>query len=138
MELYIAETVENIVELYSIKDDPVQEVIGCECGEWIQWLVEQRKLKNDRIVTFIAKDENSICGYIVICDEILPPISNVIFILYAYSNINFVENKELFGEIKDWAKEKGATTLMAITKTPELLKRYGFIEDENVQMMMRL
>ncbi len=60
------------------------------------------------------------------------------FIVYASSSLMLKENLKLMEEIKEWAKEEKVVSFTALTKTPGILKNYGFKEDGFIQMRMEI
>ena len=118
------ETAEEIAKLLGVQDD-VEDYIPCSRGEWVQWLVSQAE--NERIGIWANLDgADRINSYIVVFNNVEPPISNSLFIPYVWSVLGQEENEEVLAEVMRWGQERGAKKIRAMTMEPEKLEKYGF------------
>ncbi len=117
-------TIEEVAKLLGVQDD-VGEYFPCGRGEWVQWLVSQAD--NERFAIWANFDEaGKIDSYIVALDNIEPPISDSLFIPYAWSVLGQEQNEQVLAEVVKWGKERGAKRIRAMAVDPEKLEKYGF------------
>jgi len=125
MELKLVKEVKDIVALLDLEDN-IEDYFPCDKGEWNQWLMQIIMVENTRIKVWLALEKEVIQGYIVVVDNRNLPISDDFFIMYVYSGLNFYKNKKLLDQLIEEIKKEGGKKIIANTKNPELLKKYGF------------
>lgn len=123
------DTPEKIVKILSI-EDIAEEMYKCTKGEWVQFLMSIFQSPNVLVLASVDSEEN-ILGYTIVQNAIIPPISNSVHIIYAYSPGN-EDNAEAFAMIKNWALSLGADKITATSKIAVLdkIKKYGFTETD--------
>ena len=124
------ETAEELAGLLAVKDD-VEKFFPCSHGEWVQWLVGQAD--NSGLAVWASLDEqNKIDSYIVVVNNVRPPISRHLAILYVWSGLGADKNAAVLEEIKDWGKSMGAVSIRAIVPEPRAYAKYGFKTEKAV------
>ncbi|MFH1623543.1 MAG: hypothetical protein ABID54_00115 [Pseudomonadota bacterium] len=123
------ETAEEMAGLLAVKDD-IEEYQPCTHSEWVQWLVSQAD--NPKVAVWANFEENRIDSYIVVFDLVNLPLSDYLFISYAFSVLGEEQNSEVLQRVKEWAKSLGVKRITATTKLAEELMKYGFVKIADV------
>lgn len=125
--------VEDIVKILQV-DDKIEDYFPCDKGEWVQWLIQRVDDPSLLILGNIIDD--ILCGYIIAANEVHPPLSNCIYVLFAHTAGKKI-NKEALNLLIDWAKEKKAKSIDFTTnhKNAVGLTVYGFKKKYSVMSM---
>lgn len=136
MELKRITNPNEIVTMFEIEDEHLDNQIPCSKAEWTQWLMNVCRVPSVGIWGFV-NDEGKVKKYIVALNGVNPPISRAIYLLYQ----NFFRDHELglqaIERIKEWALECGANRLAMQSKWPRLNRQFGW-KEEGVAMYMEL
>lgn len=126
----------DIAKLMKFSDN-VEEVFPCSRGEWVQWLMGN--CANDGLfVMAVIDDREEITGYLVARNQVLPPLSDCVYVKYAYLPGNIQENEPVKDELVKWAKNCKARRIILTAKDADALKPYGFEETGATGMEMIL
>lgn len=131
MNIRRAESAKDLKDLIDFKDD-VETYLDCKDRmQWVQWLIQQVGSGNKRIGVWMVRDDDGhLMGYVAAMDGVVPPVFWGVTIIYVYSPVEAMVNKQLMDTIEDWAREVGAKDINFNTRMPRLFKRYGFVEQE--------
>lgn len=107
-------TAEDISMLFDLKDD---SEIQFPCGRhaWMQWLTEQAA--NPKVGIWATVEQNQAIGYIVAIDNVMPPISDsvsLLYIWYSWKPIKRKDTQNLIRTIEDWGREIGAKQVITV------------------------
>jgi hypothetical protein len=115
--------------------DNVADCFPCDRGAWIQWLT--RAVASEKTFCMqILEPDKSVSGYVVAVDQVMPPLSDCVFVLYSYSEKNFRDNERVLEALKAWAAGCGAKRIRFTTDNVMAHKLYGFRETGRVVMEM--
>jgi len=114
--------VEDIAKLLKIDDD-VTDYFPCDRGEWVQFLISQSRNPDMFIIGAIEKD--SPVGYMVAVNNVKPPLSDCVSVLFS-KTAGTEENNKALGMLIEWAKEKGAKSIQFVTDDVVGHSVYGF------------
>lgn len=101
--------------------------LPCDKGQWVQWLMSMAQNEKIRILGEI--EDGRVTGYIVLLDNVLPPVFNSCVILYIWSPDNHRTTHALADAAKEWKKEIKADTLAAMVSpdhTDKYMDAFGF------------
>ena len=129
MNILHVKDVKYISDLVRLDDDIEDFIVG-DRGEWIQWLTENIRSKNEKILLLHFYEGTHLIGYMVLIDGRQRPISDCLYILFVYSKATPTKNQEMWFEFLEWIKSNHLPLeVKACTKYPSLMKQYGFTED---------
>lgn len=122
MKVVKAETPNDLKGILNFSDDS-ENYLSCTRMEWVQWLVQQVGLKNDKLGVWVVRgDDQRMMGYWVAVDSILPPLFFSVTVLYMC--LPFQEDKsEMMRQLEEWAKERGAQRIDINTRAPRLFSK---------------
>ena len=94
--------------------------------EWLQWLVAM--CTDERLAIFADfNEEGRIVSYIVLGENISPPLTNSTIIIYAWTRKRVLDQVELFQAVDEWSISRGASVCNGKTNIPEeICNHYGF------------
>jgi hypothetical protein len=103
--------VEDIAKIAFIEDH-LETHLTCEKGEWVQFLISQVDNPKLHIIGDID-DKGIIKGYMVIVDNIMPPIFDSVVVLFVWTQAGALRCdrdvlRPLIKETQRWAREIGA------------------------------
>lgn len=124
----------QVVRLLKFNDN-VTDGFPCSRGAWIQWLTRAVASEKTFCVQILEPDR-SVSGYLVAVDQVKPPLSDCVFVLYSYSEKNFRTNERVLDALKAWSAERGARRIRFTTNNVMAHKLYGFHETGRVVMEM--
>jgi hypothetical protein len=125
----------DIDYLVEFSDDVESYIVGSR-SDWLHFL--RSSIGGSNLTIFIILLDDEVRGYMVILNSLVWPLSNSLFIQYAYSTLPVKESRDVFGKIIEWAKIRGASSISISTK-PELekyMQSIGFISKEQIEMEM--
>jgi len=129
-----AETPNDLKLILNFNDDS-ENYLSCTRVEWVQWLVQQVGLKNEKLGVWVVRDDDTLIGYLVAIDSVYLPLLTGVAIIYSYLPENEQEFR-LMKEIELWAKSKGADRIDINTRLPYQFLKYGF-EDTGYSIMVK-
>lgn len=118
--------------VFSLGDDPVEEHLECEKGEWYQFLA--KVVSNPNFFIVCSHRGEKCRGYVVAIKQVTPPLLWHVTIMYAYSPGNYADNRTMVDAVKNWAKENGAKRVKFLTARPDIFGKYGFTETGKTAM----
>jgi hypothetical protein len=128
---------EQIVQhLFTFEDD-IEDHIRITRGEWLQWLIQSTANENILIIRS-TNEQQETTGYLVLANQVRPPLLRHTYVLYCYSKDDLQVHEEALQKIKEWSKEKRASYIRFMTKTPKAFYKYGFKETGAVAMEMEI
>lgn len=115
---------EEVIPIIYVKDS-IEEDIEISRDEWIQFLVE--KVSDEKWGIWISRnDMGDINAYVVAVDNMHPPLTKSIMIVYVWS-INHKALIEIQEAGEAWGKLLGATKITAKTnEDDQVLKAFGY------------
>jgi len=124
---------EELVPLFRV-DHGEDSELPCDLVEWVQFLVsvvtkriddDTTKTKlNERVAIFADINEGEIDAYIVVADNVNPPMMCSVMILYVWTRKSFLENVELLKTAEEWGVSRGAVISVGRTNMEEKLCNY--------------
>lgn len=114
-------TPDDISILFKLPDD-IEKQLPCNRSEWIQWLVEN--VSNPRIGIWANIEQDQANGYIVAINNVMPPVSNAIGLLYIWYSWNPLKRKatrKLVGITEDWGREAGAKRIITAMAPDQMI-----------------
>jgi len=114
--------VEEIAGIMQLKDN-FMESFPCEKGEWVQWLISN--VENPRVLIVGNVIDGEIKSYLVALDNVIPPLSVQVHILFFYSGGDMEQNMAMINMLNNWAKEKGALKIRGVCQNIKVFEKYG-------------
>jgi len=114
--------VEEIAGIMQLEDN-IAESFPCEKGEWVQWLISN--VENPRVLIIGNIIGGEIKSYLVALDNVFPPLSIQVNILFFYSRGDMEQNMEIINMLNNWAKKRGAKGVRGICQNIRVYEKYG-------------
>ena len=127
----------DMAKLLEIEDPTIiKDYIREDKGSWIQFLSQELSLEGSDIsVAGVFNEERTkIKLYIVLVNDVNPPVHNRLIIWYAWSSLNHYESKKIYGQLKEWAVQQKYDKISIYTKQSELMAKFGFQPTGFVEM----
>ena len=138
MKVVKAETPNDLKGILNFNDDS-ENYLSCTRMEWVQWLVQQVGLKNDKLGVWVVRDDDDVLkGYLVAVDSVYLPLFTGVAIIYFCPPFTKREPQEieLLEKLEQWAKSRGADRIEINTRQSQQFLRYGF-EDSEYSIMFK-
>ena len=126
---------EQVASLLRFEDN-AEDCFPCDRGEWIQWLM--KAVVSPKMLIIRVVENGQTTGYLVAQNQVSPPLTDSVYVIYSYSPKNVEKNKEALESLKEWSIECGAKKIKFDTKNILAHKLYGFKETGLVSMEMVL
>ena len=125
-----------VTDLYDLADaDEIRKYFVGDKDAWVQWLMENVRAGNEKLVLLQVYENEEIRGYIVFWDGYNPPITNELIVLYVYSELS--DNLAVWYDVLDFIRNSNLPkAVRAATKTPRVLEQYGFVVDDAFTTMV--
>jgi len=116
---------EKLMPLFTLDHDEDSD-LPCKFTEWVQWVVGV--CAEERVGIFAdVNEKGKIESYIVAADNVSPPLTASIMIIYAWTKTRILDQGDIFKALSEWGISRGATTCTARTNIDEkLCNHYGF------------
>jgi len=99
-------TIQEMTKILVTNDKLLEKTIPCSKGEWVQWLCQE--IENPRIVVFADFENGKINAYVVILNNVMPPVFDAVSVLYLWSPSNHKTTRALIERSKEFAIKIGA------------------------------
>lgn len=96
--------VEDIAKILTL-EDTLANHFPCSRGEWVQWLISQADNPKINVIGDIV--DNQIVGYMVLVNNVMPPVFNTCACLFVWSKTHRI-TLNLVAEGKLWKEAIGA------------------------------
>jgi len=108
--------------------------------EWVQWLVQQVGLKNDKLGVWVVRDdEQRMRGYMVAINSIFPLAASIMMLYSSICNANSEEVNWLAIEtLVNWGRTLGAKEIVLFSTHPDLSSKYGFERVDGIPMVLKI
>ena len=116
----------EIVEIMKIEDN-VEALFPCSRSEWVQWLM-RAVLDNNLLILGSYNENNDLDGYAIARNNIFPPLSDHVYIMYVYAPKMLKDLDEGIRMIEAWAKKLGARKIRFATSKALVGKLHRFKE----------
>jgi len=127
---------DNIVQILEFQHD-ISCIMNCSIGEWAQVLM--RIVENEKFLILGSYENDKLVGYIVLRNNISPPVSNNVRVVFAYLEKTSDEDmKEIVNVTTNWGKSINADSITVLCKKVDRYIKYGFIETGIVSMEMKI
>ena len=127
---------EDIPIILVYKPD-VSDIVNCTIGEWVQLLM--RIVENENFLLLGAYKEGALTGYIVLRNNISPPVANNIRVIFAHlENVENEDMHEIINAMINWARSLGADFITALCKKKNRYLDFGFIETGMVSVERKI
>jgi len=123
--------VEDIAQILSIEDIDIEH-IGCDKGQWVQWLIPN--IENPDFFMMCDIEDGKLTGYIVAINAVSLPINTGVSILYS-KTAGIKSNKRILKLLIEWAKEKNAKSIDFLTNNVAGHIVYGFNKKATLMTM---
>ena len=137
---------QEITSILKLEDPRLEKQVlsklNCTKAEWVQWIIMYTR-KPDFMRLWAVKDDKDIKAYMIAVNTMAFPISRSVSIVYQCFFGMKDDDGNLVGaqaieQIKDWAREKGASNISIFTDKPRVNSQFGFEVEKGVSMVLKL